>query len=91
MREPVFAQLVLPEILDRIVRWVAANRLGDEDEGPVADWTTFFENLGTDVEALVQSTPEEDVDIVVEDVVRRFTGNHAFADGLMAGFAEEDE
>jgi hypothetical protein len=91
VREPVFAQLVLPEILDRIVRWVAANRLGDEDDGPVADWTTFFESLGADTEALVQSTPEEDIDVVVEDIVRRFTGNHAFADALLQVFMEEGE
>lgn len=90
VREPHFAQLVMPEILERVVRWVAANRVGDEDEGPVADWTAFFDDLGADTDALVQTAEDEDIENVADDIVTGFSARYGFADALSAGFAEED-
>lgn len=90
IREPRFVQLVLPEILDRIVRWVAANRLGDEEDGAIADWTLFLEHLGADVESLLHTTPEDDIDAIADDVVQRFAGAHSLADNLAAELEEDD-
>jgi hypothetical protein len=90
VREPRFAQLVMPELLDGIVRWVASMRLGDEEDGPIADWVAFVDALGVDSDALVQGAGAEEVDLVVEEVVSRFCARFGFADALAKGFAEED-
>ncbi len=90
VRSPTFSSLVLPEILEKVARWVAANRLGDEEEGPLADWASFFAGLGAEVDALVQTTPAEELDVIVEDVVRRFCAQHRFTEKLMDELAETD-
>lgn len=81
-RSPMFSMLVLPDVLGDICKWVIRNRMGDETEVPVSDWYEFIASLGADLSDCDSEMEADALNLVVDDVVARFSRKHNFADRL---------
>lgn len=90
VRQPTFAALVLPEILGQVVRWLVETRVGDEEDGPIADWVEFIDRLGCELPEPGIEPDADEMDVLVDDVAMRFASRYGFVDRLAQQIASEE-
>jgi hypothetical protein len=82
---PMFAALVLPEVLTQVIRWAVGDlgAVGEGDETPRALWVSFItDGLGTDPRE-ADLSDEDDKENFVDDAVKRFCERHRFLDNIL--------
>ncbi len=81
-----FRVLVYPEVVRRIGYWLLENADQDEDDGVLADWRSFAEELGTDTTDRLDD--EQAREEWTEDLVQRFSSRHDLLNSFLR--ASED-